>query len=198
MGTRLTRYHGSIPSRKPACRRCRKRKATAACPRWRCDERPKRSRRANTIGTARSSLDHASRCAEYALPHFSRYTKYQYIETPNLKGKHAKANPARMMKEEAAVADKHLQGVDHLILLDEHGAHVCQPTDVLDTFGVGLVELLVPATEATRVGPLQHSRETQNNAQACLPGAAAVWAHPKRASTRSTSAFLSLSEVPPI
>ena len=51
----------------------------------------------------------------------SRYTKYQYIETPNLKGKHAKADPARMMKEEAAVADKHLQGVDHLILLDEHG-----------------------------------------------------------------------------
>ena len=50
-----------------------------------------------------------------------RYTKYQYIETPNLKGKHAKANPVRVMKEEAAVADKHLQGVDHLILLDEHG-----------------------------------------------------------------------------
>ena len=51
----------------------------------------------------------------------SRYTKYQYIETPNLKGKHAKADPVRMMKEEAALADKHLQGVDHLILLDEHG-----------------------------------------------------------------------------
>ena len=51
----------------------------------------------------------------------SRYTKYSYVETPNLKGKHAKADPARMMKEEASVADKHLQGVDHLVLLDEHG-----------------------------------------------------------------------------
>ena len=28
-----------------------------------------------------------------------RYTKYQYIETPNLKGKHAKADPVRVMKE---------------------------------------------------------------------------------------------------
>ena len=54
----------------------------------------------------------------------SRYTKYQYTETPNLKGKHAKADPARMMKEEAALADKHLQGVDHLILLDEHGTQM--------------------------------------------------------------------------
>ena len=51
----------------------------------------------------------------------ARYTKYQYLETPNLKGKHAKADPARVMKEEAAAVDKYLHGVDHLVLLDEHG-----------------------------------------------------------------------------
>ena len=50
-----------------------------------------------------------------------RYTKYTYVETPNLKGKFAKADPARVMKEEAAAAEKFLKGVDHLILLDEHG-----------------------------------------------------------------------------
>lgn len=51
----------------------------------------------------------------------SRYTKYSYIETPNLKGKFAKADPKRVMKEEALAASKLLQGVDHLVLLDEHG-----------------------------------------------------------------------------
>ena len=51
----------------------------------------------------------------------SRYTKYQYIETSNLKGKFAKADPKRVMKEEAVAASKFLQGVDHLVLLDEHG-----------------------------------------------------------------------------
>ena len=50
-----------------------------------------------------------------------RYTKYTYVETPNQKGKFAKADPARVMKEEAAAAEKCLKGVDHLILLDEHG-----------------------------------------------------------------------------
>ena len=50
-----------------------------------------------------------------------RYTKYSYIETANLKGKHAKADPARVMKEEALALEKHLKGVDHLVLLDEHG-----------------------------------------------------------------------------
>ena len=53
-----------------------------------------------------------------------RYIKYQYVETPNLRGKHAKADPVRMMKAEAALADKYLVGVDHLILLDEHGTQM--------------------------------------------------------------------------
>lgn len=50
-----------------------------------------------------------------------RYTKFSYMETPNLKGKFAKAEPARIMKEEAVQTEKYLKGVDHLILLDEHG-----------------------------------------------------------------------------
>ena len=50
-----------------------------------------------------------------------RYTKFSYVETPNLKGKFAKADPARVMKEEALQVEKCLKGVDHLILLDEHG-----------------------------------------------------------------------------
>ena len=50
-----------------------------------------------------------------------RYTKFSYVETPNLKGKFAKADPNRVMKEEAAATEKYLKGVDHLILLDEHG-----------------------------------------------------------------------------
>ena len=50
-----------------------------------------------------------------------RYTKFSYVDTPNLKGKVAKADPARVMKEEALQVEKCLKGVDHLILLDEHG-----------------------------------------------------------------------------
>ena len=44
-----------------------------------------------------------------------KYTKYSYVETPNLKGKFAKADPARVMKEEAAAAPKQQVKVDYEI-----------------------------------------------------------------------------------
>ena len=51
----------------------------------------------------------------------SRYGKFRYIETPNLKSKFAKANKQVVMKEEAILQTKFLKGVDHLVLLDERG-----------------------------------------------------------------------------
>ena len=51
----------------------------------------------------------------------SRYGKFKYIETPNLKSKFAKASKRVVMKEEAVLQAKFLEGVDHLILLDERG-----------------------------------------------------------------------------
>jgi 23S rRNA (pseudouridine1915-N3)-methyltransferase len=51
----------------------------------------------------------------------SRYGKFQYIETPNIKSKFSKADSKTVMKEEAVLQAKLLDGVDHLILLDERG-----------------------------------------------------------------------------
>ena len=50
-----------------------------------------------------------------------RYGKFIYLETPNLKGKFAKADAKVVMREEAVLQNKFLEGVDHLILLDERG-----------------------------------------------------------------------------
>ena len=50
-----------------------------------------------------------------------RYGRFSFIETANLKSKFAKADSKRVMKEEAILQEKALEGVDYLILLDEHG-----------------------------------------------------------------------------
>ena len=50
-----------------------------------------------------------------------RYGRFSFIETANLKNKFAKADSKRVMKEEAILQEKALEGVDYLILLDEHG-----------------------------------------------------------------------------
>ena len=51
----------------------------------------------------------------------SRYGKFKYLEIPNLKSKFAKAGKQVVMKEEAVLQTKFLEGVDYLILLDERG-----------------------------------------------------------------------------
>ena len=58
--------------------------------------------------------------AEYAK-RMNRYGRFAMIETPNLKNKFAKADTKRVMKEEAVLQGKALEGVDYLVLLDEHG-----------------------------------------------------------------------------
>ena len=50
-----------------------------------------------------------------------RYGKFKYVETPNLKSKFAKADSKVVMREEAVLQSKFLEGVDFLILLDERG-----------------------------------------------------------------------------
>ena len=50
-----------------------------------------------------------------------RYGKFKYVETPNLKSKFAKSDAKVVMREEAVLQNKLLEGVDHLILLDERG-----------------------------------------------------------------------------
>ena len=50
-----------------------------------------------------------------------RYGRFSFIETANLKNKFATADSKRVMKEEAILQEKALEGVDYLILLDEHG-----------------------------------------------------------------------------
>ena len=50
-----------------------------------------------------------------------RYGKFIYLETPNIKGKFAKTDVKVVMREEAVLQNKFLEGVDHLILLDELG-----------------------------------------------------------------------------
>jgi len=57
---------------------------------------------------------------EYAK-RMSRYGRFAFVETPNLKSKFAKADAKRVMKEEAVYQKKYLENVDYLILLDEHG-----------------------------------------------------------------------------
>ena len=50
-----------------------------------------------------------------------RYGKFAFVETPDLKGKFAKASAAVVMSEEAKLQEKLLKDVDFLILLDERG-----------------------------------------------------------------------------
>lgn len=57
---------------------------------------------------------------EYAK-RMNRYGRFAIVETPNLKSKFAKADSKRVMKEEAILQAKALEGVDYLVLLDEYG-----------------------------------------------------------------------------
>ncbi len=57
---------------------------------------------------------------EYAK-RMNRYSKFSMVETPNIKSKFAKADSTRVMKEEAILQTKALEGVDYLVLLDEFG-----------------------------------------------------------------------------
>tara|TARA_B110000090_G_C13139545_1_gene353232 strand:- start:119 stop:595 length:477 start_codon:yes stop_codon:yes gene_type:complete len=57
---------------------------------------------------------------EYAK-RMNRYSKFSMVETPNIKSKFAKADSTRVMKEEATLQTKALEGVDYLVLLDEFG-----------------------------------------------------------------------------
>ena len=57
---------------------------------------------------------------EYAK-RMNRYGRFAIVETPNLKSKFAKADSKRVMKEEAILQAKALEGIDYLVLLDEHG-----------------------------------------------------------------------------
>jgi 23S rRNA (pseudouridine1915-N3)-methyltransferase len=58
--------------------------------------------------------------AEYSK-RMNRYGRFAVVETPNLKSKFSKADSKRVMKEEAILQAKALEGVDYLVLLDEHG-----------------------------------------------------------------------------
>ena len=49
------------------------------------------------------------------------YGKFSYIETPDIKLRQAKKDEAAVQVAEGEVLEKHLTGVDFLILLDERG-----------------------------------------------------------------------------
>lgn len=57
---------------------------------------------------------------EYA-GRLKHYGKFQFIETPDIKSRSGKPDPKWVMQEEAKILEKHLEGVDHLVLLDERG-----------------------------------------------------------------------------
>ena len=49
------------------------------------------------------------------------YTRYQWVEVPDVKPRPGKPDPARVKLDEALALEKHLSAVDYLILLDERG-----------------------------------------------------------------------------
>jgi 23S rRNA (pseudouridine1915-N3)-methyltransferase len=58
--------------------------------------------------------------AEYGK-RLQHYGRFQFIETPDIKPRSGRPDPQWVMQEEAKLLDKHLKGVDHLVLLDENG-----------------------------------------------------------------------------
>jgi 23S rRNA (pseudouridine1915-N3)-methyltransferase len=73
------------------------------------------------IATGKTNAEWIKTGIEEYAKRMNRYGRFALIETPNLKNKFAKADSKRVMKEEAVLQDKALEGVDYLVLLDEHG-----------------------------------------------------------------------------
>ena len=73
------------------------------------------------IATGKTNSNWIAEGIENYAKRMSRYGKFQYRETPNLKNKFAKASRQIVMKEEAVLQAKFLEGVDYLVLLDERG-----------------------------------------------------------------------------
>jgi 23S rRNA (pseudouridine1915-N3)-methyltransferase len=64
--------------------------------------------------------------ADYA-DRLRHYTRFTYLETPDLKLRGAKGTPDVVREGEAALIERALAGVDHLILLDERGTAYDSP-----------------------------------------------------------------------
>ena len=73
------------------------------------------------IATGKTNANWIKEGIENYSKRMGKYGKFLYVETPNLKGKFAKVDPKTVMKEEAILQSKFLEGVDYLILLDERG-----------------------------------------------------------------------------
>ena len=73
------------------------------------------------IATGKTNAKWIEEGIENYAKRMNRYGKFKYVETPNLKSKFSKADSKTVMKEEAILQSKFLEGVDHLILLDERG-----------------------------------------------------------------------------
>tara|TARA_B100000768_G_C11271279_1_gene373597 strand:- start:24 stop:500 length:477 start_codon:yes stop_codon:yes gene_type:complete len=71
------------------------------------------------IGKTQSSWIQAGN-VEYAK-RLNHYGRFQFIETVDIKPRSGKPDPQWVMQQEAKILDKHLKGVDHLVLLDENG-----------------------------------------------------------------------------
>ena len=73
------------------------------------------------IATGKTNAEWIKTGIEEYAKRMNRYGRFAILETPNLKKKIAKTDSKRVMKEEAVLQDKALEGVDYLVLLDEHG-----------------------------------------------------------------------------
>lgn len=77
--------------------------------------------RISIIATGKTNADWIKTGIQEYSKRMNRYGRFAFVETPNLKSKYAKADSKRVMKEEAVSQTKALEGVDYLVLLDEHG-----------------------------------------------------------------------------
>jgi 23S rRNA (pseudouridine1915-N3)-methyltransferase len=73
------------------------------------------------IATGKTNAEWIKTGIEEYAKRMNRYGRFAILETPNLKKKIAKTDSKRVMKEEAVLQEKALEGVDYLVLLDEHG-----------------------------------------------------------------------------
>ena len=73
------------------------------------------------IATGKTNAKWIEEGIENYSKRMERYGKFKYVETTNLKGKFAKADEKVVMREEAVLQKKFLEGVNYLILLDERG-----------------------------------------------------------------------------
>ena len=73
------------------------------------------------IATGKTNANWIKEGIENYSKRMGKYGKFLYVETPNLKGKFAKVDSKIVMKEEAILQSKFIEGVEYLILLDERG-----------------------------------------------------------------------------